>query len=169
MPLETGAFQYDSRLSLDLHEHTGRNNKAIERFNRAGGWFKDIDDAFMRPHLELLAGFLIDMGAAQYRVPLYARRHWNRAADPGIGALRMLDDLLRRSIQRPMIIRFHPNSNPITRHTEESKVVFQPAVGPNKADNISARHLHKSDEAGNVQFVLRLSSCKDRFHACAAA
>jgi hypothetical protein len=28
----------------------------------------------------------------------------------------VVDDFLRRRVQRPVIIRFHPNSNPITRH-----------------------------------------------------
>jgi hypothetical protein len=56
------------------------------------------------------------MGTAQDGVSLDARRNRDRAADPGIGSLGMIDDFFRRRIQRPMVIRFHPNSNPITLH-----------------------------------------------------
>src|SRR5258706_9217623 len=120
-------------LGLDLHEDTGRNNQAIERFDRAGGRLEDVDDALVRPHLKLLPRFLIDVRATQNRVPLNARRHRNRPADPGIGALGMLDDFLRRRIQRPMIVRFHSNSDPIASHICALSVTT-------KSSTVSYRH-----------------------------
>src|SRR5215212_6459397 len=91
MPLKAGAC-HNLKLRLDLHEHTGRNDKAIERFNRAGGGFKDIDDALVRAHLELFARFFIDMRAAQHRISLDPGRHGDGAADTGVGPLGVVDD-----------------------------------------------------------------------------
>src|ERR1700722_18068784 len=66
----------------------------------------------MRAHLKLLSRFLVDVRAAKHRIPLDARGHWNGATNPSIGPLGVIDDFLRRRIKRPMIVRFHPNSNP---------------------------------------------------------
>src|SRR4029077_18833955 len=78
--------------------------------------FHDVDDAFVSPHLELFAALLINVRAAENSVPLDAGRNRDGPADAGVGALRVVDDFLRRRIERPMIIRFHPNSDPITSH-----------------------------------------------------
>src|SRR5262245_7258792 len=70
----------------------------------------------MRAHLELFARLFIDMRAAQHRISLDAGRHGDGPAHPGVGPLGVVDDFLRRRIQRPMVIGFHSNSNPITGH-----------------------------------------------------
>src|SRR6202161_4076418 len=65
-------------LSFNLHEHARRHDQPIKRFDRARGRFEDIDDAFMRPHLELFAALLVDMRAPQHRIPLDPGRNRNR-------------------------------------------------------------------------------------------
>src|SRR6476469_4792757 len=100
MPLQAGACSY-SKLDFNLHENTRRNHQSIKRVDRAGSGFEDINDAFMRPHLELLARFLIDVRATQHRVALDTGRDGDWATDPGVRPLGVVDDLLRRRIQGP--------------------------------------------------------------------
>ena len=98
-------------LGLDLHKNAGRDNQAVKRLNGPGGRLKNIDHALMRAHLKLLAALLVDVRATKHRIPLNSRGNRNGAADAGIGALGVIDDFFRRRIQRPMIVRFHPDSN----------------------------------------------------------
>src|SRR6185437_3979280 len=104
------------KLNLDLHEHTRRDNQAIERVDRARGGFENIDDAFMRPHFELFARFLIDVRTPQHRIPFDPGRHGDGPAHPGVGPLGVIHDLFSRCVQRPVVVSFHPNSNSITSH-----------------------------------------------------
>ena len=98
-------------LGLDLHKHASGYDEAIERLNGPGGGFENIDNPFVRPHFELLSALFINVRATQYRIPLDPRRNRNGAAYAGISPLGIIDDFLRRRIQRPMIVCFHPDSN----------------------------------------------------------
>ena len=122
-------------LGLDLHEDAGRDDEAVERFDRAGGGLEDVDDALVRPHFELLAALLVDVRRPQHRVALDARGDRDRTTNPGIGALGVLDDFLRRGVQRPVVVGFHPNSNP--RHNfsvSRSLVVSSVTLGRAKGE-----------------------------------
>src|SRR5665213_278447 len=99
------------KLCLDLHEDASGNYQTAERFDRTRGVIENINHTFMRAHLELLTAFLVDMRAAQHRVSLDPGRHWNGAAHAGVGALRVLHDLLGRHVQRPVIVCFHSDSD----------------------------------------------------------
>ena len=96
---------------LDLHKHASGHDKAIERLNGPGGGLENIDNPFVCPHFELLSALLINVRATQHRIPLDPRRNRDGAAYAGIGPLGVIDDFFRRRIQRPMIVRFHPDSN----------------------------------------------------------
>src|SRR4051812_2210603 len=111
-----GVFVRKRELGLDLHEDTGRDDEAVERFDGAGGGLEDVDHTLVRAPLELLARLLVDMRAAEHRVALDAGRDRDRTAHAGVGPLGVIDNFLRRRIQRPVVVGFHPNSNPIASH-----------------------------------------------------
>lgn len=50
--------------SLNLYKYTGGHLDAVDCFNRPGRWLADVNDSLVRPHLKLLARFLIDVRAA---------------------------------------------------------------------------------------------------------
>src|SRR5688572_24606744 len=56
------------------------------------------------------------MRAAEHRVALDSGRNGDGAAHAGVGPLGVVDDFLRRRVQRPVVVGFHPNSNPIACH-----------------------------------------------------
>ena len=114
-PFNQGRY-ITTKLSLDLHKYTRRHDEAIQRLHRPGGRFEDVDHSLVRAHLELLATLLVNVRAPQNGVPLNPRRNRNRAANPRVGSLGVLHNLARRSIQCPMVIRFHSNPNPIALH-----------------------------------------------------
>src|SRR5688572_19330504 len=116
MPLSAGACLYVKGLGLDLHEDASRDDKAVEGFNRAGGGLEDVDHTLVRAHLELLARLLINVRAAENRVPLDAGGDGDGAAHAGVRPLGVVDDFLRRRVKRPVVVGFHPNSNPIASH-----------------------------------------------------
>src|SRR5215213_3551483 len=123
-PSGRGVFVAES-LDLDLHEHAGRYDQAVERVDRARGGLEDVDHPLVGAHLELLARLLVNVRAPQDGVALDAGGHGDGAADPRVGALGVVDDFLRRRVQRPVVVRFHPDSNPVTRH---NRLLFRPAV-----------------------------------------
>src|ERR1700723_1860753 len=102
MPLLAGAYMSVKYLRLDLYENTSRNDQAIQSFHRAGGGFENINHALMRAHLELLARLLINMRASQNRISLDPSRNRNGSTNAGVGPLGVIDDFLRRRIQRPV-------------------------------------------------------------------
>jgi len=100
----------------------------------------------MRPHLKLLPALLINMRTPQHRIPLNPRRHRNRPAYPRICPLRVLHNLARRSIQRPMVVRFHPYSNPIALHAYKTFPInpapqLPPAKGEKRSSLVTRIHL----------------------------
>src|SRR5439155_18477049 len=99
MPLSAGAQLYVRDLRLDLHEHAGRDDQAVQRFDGTRRRLEDVDHALVRAHLELLATLLVDVRAAEHGVALDAGRDGDRATDAGVGPLGMVDDLLRRRVQ----------------------------------------------------------------------
>jgi len=98
-------------LRFDLHKNTGRYLNAIDRFDRTGCGLTDIDDAFVRAHLELLSRFLVHMRTAKNGESLNARGKRHGTMNLGTGALGLLYDLLSRRVQCTCVVRFHPNSD----------------------------------------------------------
>src|ERR1700682_3979089 len=64
-------------LDLDLDVDTGGEVEALERLHRLGGRLDDVDEALVDAHLEVLAGVLVDVGAADdaVAVDLGGQRH----------------------------------------------------------------------------------------------
>src|SRR3954463_16034832 len=115
-PLWQGHVFAEKGSGLDLHEYAGRDDQAVEGLDGPRGGLEDVDHALVRAHLELLARLLVDVRATEHRVPLDPRRNGNGPADAGVGALGVVDDFLRRRVQRPMVVRLHPNPDPIASH-----------------------------------------------------
>src|SRR3954453_11958187 len=115
-------------LGLDLHEHAGRDDQSVQGIDGAGGVIVDVDHPLVGAHLELLARLLVDVGAAEDRVPLDPRGARDRPADACVGALGVLDDFLRRRVQRPVVVRLHPNSNPLALHSPCSRLLVDPPL-----------------------------------------
>src|SRR5690242_3112700 len=124
----TKAVSRPESLGLDLHEHAGRDDQAVEGIDGAGGVVVDVDHPLVGAHLELLARLLVDVGAAEDRVPLDPRGDRDRPADACVGPLGVLDDLLRRRVQRPMVVRLHPNSNPLALHSPCARLLDDPPL-----------------------------------------
>src|SRR5262249_27561874 len=103
-------------LRLDLDEHTGRHDEAVQCLNGPSGRLEYVDKALVRPNLELLTRLLVNMRRAQQRIALDPGRQRHRAAHSCVRPLGMIDDLARGQIQRTMIIGLHANTNSIALH-----------------------------------------------------
>ena len=137
-----GAATRPAKLGLDLHEHAGRDDQAVQGIDGAGGVVVDVDHPLVGAHLELLARLLVDVGAAEDRVPLDPRRDRDRPADACVGPLGVLDDLLRRRVQRPVVVRLHPNSNPLALHSPCSRLLGNPPLLSRTATDKSLFAVH---------------------------
>jgi hypothetical protein len=132
-PLKSRGIYASGKLSLDLHEDTGRHDQTIQRFDGSSGRLKDIDNALVRPHLKLLTRLLVNMRATEDRVTLDPGRNRNRSAHTGVGTLGVINDFSRRGVKCPVVVRFHPNSNSIASHLK-----LMPLAAPTTTDNQSA-------------------------------
>src|SRR6476469_5856099 len=70
----------------------------------------------------------LSMWGLEDRVPLDSRGDRDRPADACVGPLGVLDDLLRRRVQRPVVVRLHPNSNPLALHSPCSRLLGNPPL-----------------------------------------
>src|SRR5437868_8174119 len=97
------------RLNLDVHP--GREIELHQRVHRLRSRIKNIEQALVRPNLELLARLLVYVGAMKYAVLVLHRRQWNRACQARTGALRRLNDLGRGLVQYAVVIRLQADAN----------------------------------------------------------
>src|SRR4051812_12320241 len=86
----------------------------------------------MGPHLELLPRLLVDVGAAEDRVPLDPGGDRDRPANPCVGPLGVFDDLLGGGVQGPVVVGLHPNSNPIAVHSPVPALAVSAQYGVRK-------------------------------------
>ena len=79
--------------------------------------------------------------------------------------LALIDDFLRRRIQRPVVVRFHSNSNPMTVHKRFLMLLFRQlsavkTVKKTPAERADAiPHLAEPSERGNLAIIKTLSRC----------
>ena len=78
--------------------------------------FGDVDDALVRADFELLARLLIDEGRTVDGVDLAAGWQRNRTSYASASALRLVNDLARRSVEGLMVIGFHADAELTTGH-----------------------------------------------------
>src|SRR5687767_10209699 len=88
---------------LDLDIDAGRQRQPHQRIDRLGGRVDDVDEALVRPDLELLPAVLVDERASNDGVLLYPGRQRYRTGDVGAGPLRGLHDLLGRLVEQLVV------------------------------------------------------------------
>src|SRR5690606_9550420 len=101
---------------LDLDVDAGGEVELHQRVHRLRGRIDDIEQPLVRPHLELLAAFLVDMRRAVDREFLDPRRQRNRAAHLRARTLRRRHDLARRCVENAVIERLEADPDILAVH-----------------------------------------------------
>jgi len=70
----------------------------------------------MRPRLELLTRFLVDVRRAEHRIERALRRKRDRAGNHRAGGLHRLNDLLGGLVDQVVIVRFEFDAYFLTSH-----------------------------------------------------
>src|SRR5215469_13544647 len=117
----TGSSPAASKLQLDLHIHARRQIELHQRVHCLRRRVDDIDQALMRPHLELLAALLVDMRRTVHRIALDTSRERNRPAYIRARALRRIDNLLRGGVEHTMIECLQPDADRLACHVSLQK------------------------------------------------
>src|SRR5262249_23229654 len=105
---EHANFDIDSR---------GQAQALVERLNRFAGWLEDVDQPLVRPDFKLLAGFPVDVRAAQHGVALDARRQGDRAMHRGPGALGRVHDFVGGAVEHLVVKSFHADTDTLVCET----------------------------------------------------
>src|SRR4051794_20307979 len=96
----------------DLDVHTGRQMvEALKRVDRLRGGLMNVDQALVRPDLEVLLGVLVLEGGLHHGVYVLFRRQRHRAGDSGASPRRGLDDLLGRGLDGRRVVRLETNAD----------------------------------------------------------
>src|SRR3954453_15965914 len=96
----------------DLDVHTGgKMVESLERIDGLGRGLMDVDQALVRPDLEVLLGVLVLEGGLHHGVHVLSRRQRHRAGDGGASPRRGLDDLLGRGLDGRRVVRLETNAD----------------------------------------------------------
>src|SRR3954447_14766170 len=96
----------------DLDIHTGRQMiEALKRVDRLRGGLMNVDQALVRPDLEVLLGVLVLEGGLHHGVHVLLGRQRHRAGDSGASPRRGLDDLLGRGLDGRRVVRLETNAD----------------------------------------------------------
>src|SRR3954470_3331080 len=96
----------------DLDVHAG--GKVVEPLERVDGLRRglvDVDQALVRPDLEVLLGVLVLEGGADHRVDVLLGRQGHRAGDGRAGPRRGLHDLLGRGLDGRRVVRLETDAD----------------------------------------------------------
>src|SRR5215471_10981110 len=104
------------RSELDLDVDAGGEIELHQRIHGLRRRIDDIEQAFVRAHLELLAALLVDMRRPVDREFLDPGRQRDRPAHLRAGALGGRDDFARRRIEDAVIERLEPNPDVLAVH-----------------------------------------------------
>src|SRR3954454_7337604 len=91
-------------LELDLDVDPRREIEPHQLVDRLRVGAVDVDEAFVRAHLEVLARVLVLERAADHAVDVLLGRQGDRPSDRGARALRGLDDRLGRPVQLLVVV-----------------------------------------------------------------
>src|SRR5215207_6716811 len=105
---------------LDLDVHACRKVELHERVDRLGRRVEDVHQPLVRPDLELLARFLVDVRAAKHRVLVLDGGQRDRPRHARAGALRGVHDLRGRLVENAVIVCLQPDSNLFVKHNFSS-------------------------------------------------
>lgn len=90
-------------LHLNLNIHTAREREGLEGFDGLERRFREVDEAAVRAHFELVTGVLVNECRLVHRELADARGEWDRAMDNSAAALSSVDDLRRSFVQHAVI------------------------------------------------------------------
>jgi len=96
---------------LDFHLYAAGELEFHQRVDSLGGRVVDVNQAFERRKLELLAGLLVDEGRAVDGEDTLVGGQGYGAADHRTCSLHGLDDLLGRLVDEVVIVRFEFDTN----------------------------------------------------------
>src|SRR3954468_3772410 len=96
----------DASGEIELHQRVHRLRRRID----------DIEQSFVRAHLELLAALLVDVRRPVDRELLDLGRQRDRSAHLRAGALRRIDDFARRRVEDAVIERLEPDADVLAVH-----------------------------------------------------
>jgi hypothetical protein len=122
---------FSERLDLDIDAR--RKIQLHQCVNRLLGGFEDIEQTLVRTDLKLLPRFLIDVRRTKYRRPARRSRERNGTGHLRAGPLRGIDNLGRRLVQYPVVVRLQPDSNSFSQCHCQSRIsdtVPAPTVRP---------------------------------------
>src|SRR5256714_15110211 len=112
----SAAIPADPLDELDLDVDAGREMvESLEGVDRLRRRLKDVDQALVRPDLEVLARVLVLERAADDAVHVLLGRKRHRAGHARAGARGGLDDLARRRLDRRVVIRLQPDADFVLR------------------------------------------------------
>src|SRR5205823_6539518 len=97
---------------LNLNVHTGRQVvESLERVDRLRRRLEDVDQALVRPDLEVLARVLVLERTADHAVAVLLRRQRHWAGDRGARAGGRLDDLTSCLLDRRRVVGLEPDAD----------------------------------------------------------
>src|SRR5215203_410190 len=96
-------------LELDFDVDAGREVEPHERVDRLRSRRVDVDQPLVRADLEVLARVLVLERATDHGVDVLLGREGNGTGDRRAGALRRLDDRLRRPVQLRVVVALQPD------------------------------------------------------------
>src|SRR3954462_14735541 len=95
---------------LDLDVDAGRQIELHQRVDRLRGRLENVDQPLVRPDLELLARLLVHVRRAQHGPLVFRRRQRNRTRQPRARPLGGVDDLGRRLVEYPVVVRLEADT-----------------------------------------------------------
>src|SRR5690606_37305094 len=93
-----------------------RKVESHQRINRLRRRLFDVDQALVRPDLEVLTRVLVDEGGPDDAVDVPLRRQRHRTDDFSAGTRCSLDNRLCRSVELPMLIALEADAYVLLRH-----------------------------------------------------
>src|SRR5438309_10775180 len=103
-------------LELDLDVDARRKVQLHEGVDRLLRWVVYVDEALVRPDLELLPRVLVDERTLDHGELLDARGQWHGARDRRPGPLRGLDDLRRGLVDELVVVGLEPDPDALFCH-----------------------------------------------------
>src|SRR2546427_3979240 len=101
---------------LDLDVHAGRQVQPLELLHRLGCGVDDVDQPFVREHLEVLARILVLVRGPDHRIDVALGGQRHGADDLGSGAGDVLDDVASRHIQHAVVVGPELDTDLRSRH-----------------------------------------------------
>src|SRR5215216_2765189 len=115
---------------LDLDVDTGREVEPHQRVDGLGSRIDDVDETFVRPHLEVLPAVLVLVRGADDAEDVLLRGQWHRPGDLRTRTRHSVDDLARRRVDDLVVVGLEPDADLLSRHRSSFYSSFVRAPTP---------------------------------------